>query len=460
MNRKYKVMSWAGVGIAVALLILVNIFMSVLAEKTQIKIDLTSNKRYELTDETYSYLDTYTADTVMYILASETDQDTNARAILDRYVAANSHIKIENIDIDRNPSFGREYVQDGETMTANSVIVVSGDRSRVIENSEFYATQDGQITGLNVESEITSALKYVSSDETMNAYFTTGHDELEFEGAKNALETENYTVSDIATLTEDIPEDADLLIIPRPMTDLTTAEIAKIDDFVKSGGAVQVYLSGECLGLTNLYSYLNTAGIVVNDNEIVESSSNAVSSGGNSYLFLMNYVRNDVTSSVISKGKVSGYLPFSKSLDALYESSGAVTVSSYLTSSEESYTSTNFSQPTRDTAEYEGESNIALMSENSDTGGKIYVSGTTMLLSQPVEDVNGIGFANVEYFTTLSNSMTGNGETFVVPVKSVGAETLTMSPAAQRVIFTVIVILVPAAMLALGILVFFKRRNM
>ena len=47
-----------------------------------------------------------------------------------------------------------------------------------------------------------------------------------------------------------------------------------------------------------------------------------------------------------------------------------------------------------------------------------------------------------------------------MPVKSVGAEVLTISPAAERVIFTVIVILVPAAMLALGIVVFFKRRNM
>lgn len=459
MNRKYKAMSWAGVAIAIALLLLVNIFMSVLADKTQIKIDLTTNKRYELTDESYAYLDTYTADTTIYVLASVTDQDTNVRAILDRYQAANSHIKIENVDVERNPSFGREYVSDGETLTSNSVIVVSGDRSRVIENSDFYATQNGSITGLDVESKITSALKYVSSDTVTNAYFTTGHNELDFEGAKTALESENYIVSDLATVTEDIPEDADLVIIPRPTTDFTTAEISKLDAFVRDGGALQVYFSGECTGLSNLYAYLNTTGIVVNDNEIVETSNNAVSAG-TTYLFLLNYVQNEVTESMINKDQILGYLPFSKSLDALYESSGAVTVSAYLTSSDNSYTSTNFSQPTRDTADYEGASNIALMSENGDTGGKIYVSGTSMLLSQPAEDVNSVGFANIEYFTALSNNMTGDGETFVVPVKSVGAEVLTMSPAAQRVIFTVIVVLVPAAMLALGIAVFFKRRNM
>lgn len=460
MNKKYKVMSWAGVAIAVALGVLVNLFMSVLAEKTQIKIDLTSNKLYELTDESYEYLGTYTSDTVIYILASEDEQDDEVRAILDRYVAANSHIKIENVDVERNPSFGREYVEDGRILTVNSIIVVSGDRSRIIELPEIKDEENGITTQLNVESKITSALKYVSSDTVINAYFTTGHNELELEGAKSALESENYTVADIATITEDIPEDADLLILPRPMMDFTTAELAKIDAFVKTGGSVQVYLNAECTGLTNLYSYLNTVGIIVNDNIICENSSNAVVADGMPYLFLLNYERNDVTEDIISEGRISIYQPFAKSIDALYETSGAVTVSPYLTSSENSYTSTDFSQPTRATATYEGESNIALMSENGDTGGKIYVSGTDMLLSYPVEDVNGMGIANIEYFTALSNDMTGNGETFVVPVKNVDEEAMTMSITAVWVLFAVIVILVPAAVLALGIAVFFKRRNM
>lgn len=460
MNKKYRLISWVAVAVAVVLLVLVNLFMTVLTDKTQIKIDLTSNKRYELTDETYDYLDTYTADTVMYILASESDQDTNARAILDRYAAANSHIRIENVDIEKNPSFGRDFVAEGQTLTSNSVIVVSGDRSRIIENKEFYATEDGNITGLNVESKITTALKYVSSDTVMNAYFTTGHGETDFKGAKEALESENYNIADISTMTEDIPSDCSVLIIPRPMSDFSTAEIAKIDNYIKGGGALQVYFSGECLGLTNLYEYLKTAGIVVNDNEIVESTSNAISNGSGSYLFIINYTKNDITESLITKQQISGYLPFSKSIDALYETSGANTISSYLTSSVNSYTTTAFSQPTRDTADYIGESGIALMSENSDTGSSIYVSGTTMLLTQAVSDINSIGFGNAEYFTTLTNYMTGVGETFVVPVKTVGAEVLTMNAIVKRIMFIIIVILIPAAMLVTGIAVFFRRRNM
>lgn len=460
MVKKYKLMSWIAVLIAIVIAVLVNVFMSVFTKKVPIKIDLTSNKRYELTDESYEYLKTYETDTVFYVIASETDQDTNARAILDRYEAANSHIRIENVDPDRNPSFGREYVGDGETLSSNSVVVVAGDRSRVIENSEFYEVENGQITGLNVESKITSALKYVSSETEMNVYFTSGHGELELTGAKEALASENYVTSDISLMTEDIPENASALIIPRPTSDFSTADIAKIDAYLKSGGAVQVYLSGECPTMSNLYSYLSTNGITVNDDEIVEGGANILSSTSGSYMFITNYVKNDVTSDVISKKRITAYVPFSKSLEALFESSGEYTVSEYLASSDSSYTSENFESPTKDTAVHTGSSSIALMSENSGTGGKLYVSGTTMLLSKTVTEVNDVGLANFEYFTSLTNSMTGAGEAFVVPVKSVGANLLIMSTVAKGILFIIFVIIFPAALLTAGLAVFFRRRNM
>lgn len=460
MIKKYRLMSWIAVLIALVIVVLVNMFMSVFTKKVPVKIDLTSNKRYELTEESYEYLKTYTTDTVFYVIASETDQDTNTRAILDRYEAANSHIRIENVDPDRNPSFGREYVNEGETLNSNSVVVVAGDRSRVIENSEFYETQNGQITGLNVESKITSALKYVSSETEMSVYFTSGHGELDFAGAKEALASENYVTADISLMTDDIPEEASALIIPRPTSDFSTAEIAKVDAYLKSGGAVQVYLSGECPTLNNLYSYLSNNGITVNDNEIVEGGANILSSTSGSYMFITNYVKNDVTSDIISKKRITAYVPFSKSLDALFESSGEYSVSEYLASSDNSYTSTNFESPTRDTADHTGSSSIALMSENSGTGSKLYVSGTTMLLSKTVTEVNDAGLANFEYFTALTNSMTGAGEAFVVPVKSVGANLLVMSTVAKGMLFIIFVIVFPAAFLAAGLAVFFRRRNM
>lgn len=54
--KKYKFVSSVAIAIAVVLVIVVNVFVSVLNNKLPLKIDLTSNKMYELSDKTKSIL--------------------------------------------------------------------------------------------------------------------------------------------------------------------------------------------------------------------------------------------------------------------------------------------------------------------------------------------------------------------------------------------------------------------
>lgn len=460
MNKKYITLSWAAVAAAVAIFVLVNVFMSVFTARVPVKIDLTSNKRYELTDVTYDFLDTYTADTTFYIAASESRQDTTARAILDRYAAANSHIKIINVDTAKNPSFGMEYVSGGETISENSVIIVSGDKSRIIADADFYyKNSDGSIAGLNVEQEITTALKYVSSEEETTIYFTAGHGEADFKGAREALANESYKTKEISLLTQDIPDDADMLILARPTSDFSTAEIARIDSFLRNGGNVQVYFNGSVTGLSNLYSYIASAGIQTNDDVIVEDASHAVSVSQTAAIYIADYVENDVSKSFIKERRLAGYIPYAKSLTRL-DNSGAYTISEYLASSSSSYTSADFSNPSVDTAVKKGSSSIALMSENAETGGKLFVSGSIFLMTDNVETINNFGYVNAEYFTYLSNSMLEKEDTFVIPVKELGAAKLTMNTIVKYTLFIVFVIIIPLALLIGGVIVFFRRRNM
>ena len=460
MNKKYKTISWISVAAAVVIFILVNVFMSVFTSKVPMKVDLTTNKRYELTDVTYDYLKSYTADTTIYIVASESRQDTTSRSILDRYEAANSHIKIVNIDTAVNPSFGMEYVSQGETISENSVVVVSGDKSKIISNSDFYASsEDGSIAGLNVEQEITTALKYVSSEEETYIYFTAGHGEADFKGAKESLENESYKTADISLMTQDIPEEADMLIIARPTSDFSTGEIAKLDTYLRAGGNVQVYFNGSVTGLQNLYAYIASAGIQVNDDVIVESATHAVNISSSAAIYIADYVENDLSESFIDEKRVAGYIPYAKSLSKV-NTSGAYSVSEYLASSSSSYTSAEFSNPVIDTAINKGSSSIALMSENAETGGQLFVSGSILLMTDDVTTINNFGYVNAEYFTILTNSMLEREESFVIPVKELGAAKLTMNTIVKYTLFIVFVCIIPILLLAAGIAVFFRRRNM
>ena len=56
MNRKYKILSWLGILGAVVIFVLVNVFMTLLTGKFPLKLDLTSNKIYDISDDSREFL--------------------------------------------------------------------------------------------------------------------------------------------------------------------------------------------------------------------------------------------------------------------------------------------------------------------------------------------------------------------------------------------------------------------
>lgn len=455
MNKKYKLYSGLSVLVAVLIFVLLNIFMTVLAKRIPTELDLTSNSRYELSKESYAFLKKYNKDTDIYMLASETDEDKAVRAVINKYEVANSHIKIHNIDLAQNPAFGLEYVEDGEKLTSNSVVVDADGKARIISEEELYSTDYNHETALDAESKITSALKYVSSeDEIYKVYFTTGHKEQSFIAAAEALEKENYELWELATANTNVPEDAALLLIANPTSDFTNEEIAKIDAYVRSGGNVQIYVTGNSPSLPNLNAYLEKNGITIRDNIIVDKNAHVSES-----TFLMNYADNDVSKTVRSENRYSAYMGFSKWID--YSSvSGAINVSEYLTSMNDATTMKNIKELESDNIMHYENPSIALMSENMENGGKIFVCGNTLLLEHSVSEITNAGYDNVVYFTVLTNSMCKEeSEIFVVSSKSIAEQRLVITESTQKVWLTVF-IAIPILFIIGGLAVFFKRRNM
>ena len=56
-----------------------------------------------------------------------------------------------------------------------------------------------------------------------------GHNEIAVDGAKTKLESENFEVGEVKTLTDDIPSDANMLIVAKPTADFSKEEITKLD---------------------------------------------------------------------------------------------------------------------------------------------------------------------------------------------------------------------------------------
>ena len=434
--KKYKFVSSVAIAIAVVLVIVVNVFVSVLNNKLPLKIDLTSNKMYELSDKTKEYLKNYDTPVDIYILAGESEQDGNIRTVLDKYAAANENINVTNINMTSNPTFGKKYVTDGKSLQSNSVIVDGGDKFKTYTMTELYGVnaQTGQYTSLNVENKITSALKYISSETQQKAYLIKGHNEIAVDGAKTKLESENFEVGEVNTLTDDIPSDANVLIVAKPTADFSKEEITKLDSYLQKGGNIQVYLDVDSKNLTNLYNYLKSSwGIGVSDNLVIETdTSKSVSLSGSSMSLVVPNVKSyEFTDSIIDNQRTLAYFPYSRLITQEFESNGDISVTPVLTSSEKAYTTSN------------------------------YVSGNTMLLTiDETTLTNNYGLANYDYFMNLTNFMIGNEESFTVDEKTLVNNVITLSDLGQKIIFAFVVIIIPITVLIIGLVIWIKRRNL
>ena len=94
MNKKYKISSSVMLVIVIAIVIAVNAFVTALTKKFPIKLDMTPNQIFSISDSTKEYLKNYKTPTDIYILASETNEDSWVKSVLDKYAAENSNIKL------------------------------------------------------------------------------------------------------------------------------------------------------------------------------------------------------------------------------------------------------------------------------------------------------------------------------------------------------------------------------
>lgn len=463
--KKYKINTSVSIVIAVVIVILFNVFVTVLAKKVPFSIDMTANKMFEISDKTKEYLKSYDTPVDIYVLAGSSERDERVNAVLQKYAEANNNIKVTNINTAENPTFGKKYANDGVKLTSNSVIVDGGDRYKLMSLSELYGinAQTGKYTSLNAENKLTSALKYVSSEKQLKAYIVKGHSELEISGAVSKLRDENYEVAEINMLTEDIPSDASFIITVRPISDFSKEEISRLDAYLLSGGNAQFYFDVDSKDLTNLYSYLKSVwGMSVEDNTVIETdTSHSVVIGGNGVTLVVPELKEmEFTAGLIKNKRTVAYFPYSKEIKQEFEQNGDISVFPILASSDKAYTTTsNVAEKTG--GEAEGEFTVGALAEDKKHNSTVYVSGNTMLLTRDATVLsNDYGLANYDYFMNLINYTLDNDESFTVDEKTLVNNGISISLSSAITVFALVVIVIPLLLLICGLVIWFRRRNL
>ena len=451
--------SLAVTAVVLAILIAVNIFVSVLPASAT-KLDISASKLYSITSNTKAVVNNLTQDVTLYWVVQADKEDPVIENLLSKYDSLSDHIQVEKKNPDVYPTFAAQYTD--ETVPNNSVIAVSGDRSRYISYNDIYVqTSDmyaySYTTSFDGEGAITSAIDYVVTETLPRMYVLEGHGETELPASfADAVEKENVQTQSLSLLTEDsVPEDAACVTIYAPQSDISQEEAEMLRSYTEKGGKLLV-IAGPVKGaeLTNLYSLLTDYGVEPVEGIVVESDRERYAFGY-PYVLMPDMQSDNITQSLMDS-RYHPIFPVSQGLQVTDSSS----VTTLLTTSDTAFSKTagySLTAYDKETGDTDGPFAVAV-SIATDGGGQIVWFSASDFLSDMYNAYS--SGANVNLAMNALSSLMGEREAMAIRSKSLNYNYLTISDSASSVLKVLLIGVFPLLYLAVGVIAVVEKRRM
>jgi ABC-type uncharacterized transport system involved in gliding motility auxiliary subunit len=293
-NAKYGSIALGSVILFLGLLVGINY----ISNRQNKRWDLTAAQQFTLSDQTKKVLGDFkqpVAVKVYYDSDPNTGagQKTELQTRLDSYRYLSSQLNIEYVDAVKDPAGAK---QDNVTSLPTTVFTYNGKSERT--------------TGRG-EQDFTNALKRLLVGTTKKVYFVQGHGEHDpdsndqragYSGAVTALKSDNFEIGKLALAQEGkIPDDAAVLIVAGPQTDLLAPEVDMLRAYLKKGGKLFLMIDPtpkvDAPPLTNVITLAKEWGMDVGDNYVLDNSGVGQMFGaGPQVPIAMNYPSHPITS--------------------------------------------------------------------------------------------------------------------------------------------------------------------
>ena len=450
--------------VVLAILVAVNLLARALPA-TATQLDMSASQLYSITSNTKVVVNALEEDVTIYWIVQAGEEDDVIENLLSKYESLSDHITVEKRNPDVYPTFAEEYIDEGDAVYNNSLVVECGERSRYIPYTDIYITDADMYsysysTSFDGEGAITSAIDYVTNPDQPSAYTLTGHGESELPATfADSLEKENITVEELSLLnTDEIPEDADVLIVYAPQSDISEDEAEMLSDYVSGGGKLLVMAGPvQDAELTNLYSILEPYGVTPVEGVVVE--------GDRAHYALTTpaALMPDMASSTITDALIEeGYyiiMPVASGLEVGTNSTSA-TVTSLLTTSDAAFSKlAGYDMTTyeKEDGDIDGPFSLAVSVEYGDGGGIVWFSSSSYL--NDLYNAYSSG-ANNDLTMNAVSSLLGESAAMAIRSKSLNYNYLTISDSTAGLLKVLMIGVLPLAFLAAGIAVVVRRRRL
>lgn len=518
---KYGTVATVITVVFIAVVVVINLIAGVLTERKDLKLDLTKEKYYEVSQDTIDYVQGLKTDVEIAVMAKESDFATSGTYMkmvietLEKYQQYSDHVKIDFYDVASNPDvvtkFSANY--NGE-ISEGDIVVASGERVKVMSVNDLfniqsdYYTGSSSVTSYKGEQELTSAIMSVTDANPQRVAFISQYNGSAIYHSDNAysisalyslMEKNGYEVAEVDIMTDALsPDDYDMVVLPAPVNDLSEDSIKKLDDFLYNNGNLDkdmIYIADVLQYSTpNIDDFLEVWGIEIGGSIVYDSSSDK-----SQYVTTMKgqlsapvaTIAEDTYSEGLSNTKLPIIVPLARPVNLLFDANVDRTTTALLTTSDTSFLyplemqtaeeakakaeaaengEEAAEEETEETTEFDPDSaeksaqtvmavatKTNMDSENTAHVNNVMVIGGATILDQVLTYSN--TYNNAEYVINAVNKMCGKENGIIIAEKNLSVQSIDITSSQIKAISRTVIFVIPLIVVAAGVVVFLRRRN-
>lgn len=335
-------------------LIVFNWLVGSLSDRFHLEADLTGNKKNSISEENIEYIKGIEHEVDITIIGAEENYASTAayyatnhygvtvnsssdleyfeqtQNLVTKYGEYNDNIVIKYVDMQSTEFTAITSSYPSYSFVYGDILVVSNasgnERVKQLTFNDIYATSTDStyaayggsystLSANKIENALTSAIAYVTSVDTKNVAVLSGHSANAYtEAYKELLASNNYNITEISDkIINEISDEYDTIIISAPTIDFIGSELDAISKFLDNDGnlgkGLIFFADAAGPSLPNLYEFLEEWGISVGEGLLFETNDRChyTDSPSTVFIFPESLEDDDITANMTDYISVANY---------------------------------------------------------------------------------------------------------------------------------------------------------
>lgn len=415
--------------------------------------DMTTTGIYTLSSDTKAFLQGIDDSINIFWICPNGKENSRTETILRHYDEQSDNISVSKIDPAYYPNFVQRH-SDEASLTYNSLIVESEKRSQIVKYGDYNTS-----SLFLLEDYLNSAISSVTTDVLPKIYLLEGHGESVLSAELSSqIKLNGYEVISHSLVNSGLSADeAKVLIILNPQTDITEEERDAVLAYLEHGGRMLLITGFSAIAMPNIDYLMDSCGYARAPGYICEGDSGSFYS---SPTYIVPTVVENEGVGVVTEGVAYVLMPVTHGIveKDIYRSS--LSHYSLFKTSDYSYAKQDLMSMDTEFAvgDIKGPFDIGVAAVETTAYGEsrvVWFSSSSMLdekVDAVVSGSNSMLFLNTVNYLAGSNIAT-------IHAKATSTGTLTVMPTDKAILSATMLGIVPGLIILSGVIITIRRRR-